>query len=291
MNQIYRYHLLGNPLKLIGHIESRLDRDGAAEGWAKADDDGIRGSAVLFLLTQKCVVPGRKPELCLLLTKRSERVAQPGDLCCPGGGIAPGDKIISAFMPLPFAPWRKWGRWLRWRVKHASAARRVMQVWTAGLRESWEEMHLNPFKVSMIGPLPVQQLILFRRLIFPLVAWVPACPRLRPNWEVARIVCVPLSRLLDSGNFRRLQLTVRSGRAEIGRRNEFPCFIHHGRQGTEILWGATFRITMDFLRIAFDFVLSATEDLPVVQGRRDEAYFSGSLWDSQMIRNSDNNSN
>jgi hypothetical protein len=287
MNQRHRHQLLGNPRKLMGQIESRLDRDGIAEVWARADDHHIRGSAVLFLLTQQCVAPGRKPELCLLLTKRSDRVMQPGDLCCPGGGIAPGDRILSGFMPLPLIPWRKWVQWLRWRVRHGAAGRRVMQVWTAGLRESWEEMHLNPFKVSLIGPLPVQQLILFRRLIFPLVAWVPACPRLRPNREVARIVCVPLRCLLDTGNFGRLRLTVKSGQTEIGRRDEFPCFIHHGRQGTEILWGATFRITMDFLNIAFDFALPAMDKLPVVQGRRDAAYFSGSLWDSQTSRNSE----
>ena len=287
MNQKYPHHLLGNPRMLMGQIESRLDRDAIAEGWAMADDDRIRGSAVLFLLTRQRIVPGRTSELCLLLTKRSERVMQPGDLCCPGGGIAPGDRIISEFMPLPRVPWRKWVRWLRWRVRHASAARRVMQAWTAGLRECWEEMRLNPFKVSLIGPLPVQQLILFKRLIFPLVAWVSACPRLRPNREVARIVCVPLRCLLDTGNFGRFRLTVKTGRTEIGRRDEFPCFIHHGRQGTEILWGATFRITMDFLKIAFDFDLPAMNELPVVPGRRDAAYFSGSLWDTEMNRNSE----
>lgn len=282
MNQKYRFHLLNHPRKLMGHIESRLDRDGIAEGWVRADD-GSQGSAVLFLLTQQRITPGRKPELCLLLTKRSQRVMQPGDLCCPGGGIVFGDKILSGFMPLPVAPWHRWLRWFRWRVKHGSAARRLMQVWTAGLRESWEEMRLNPLRVSLLGPLPVQQLILFRRLIFPLAAWVPACPHLKPNREVARIVSVPLRCLLDPSNYRRYRLTFKTGQAAIGGRNEFPCFMHHGRQGTEILWGATFRITMDFMRIAFDFHSPDMDVLPVVQGRRDAAYLNGSVWDSENV--------
>jgi hypothetical protein len=285
MNETYRYHLLNNPRKLMGYIESRLDRDGITQGWERADKAGIQGSAVLFLLTQQRLAPGRKPELCLLLTKRSQQVMQPGDLCCPGGGIGLGDKIVSGFMPLPLAPRRKWLRWLRWRVKRGPVARRMMQVWTAGLRESWEEMRLNPLSVSLLGPLPVQQLLLFRRLIFPLAAWVPACPHLRPNGEVARIVSVPLRCLLDAGNYGRYRLMFRSGQAPIGGGNEFPCFIHHGRQGTEILWGATFRITMDFMRIVFDFDAPATEALPVVQGRRDAAYLNGSVWDSEGIRN------
>jgi hypothetical protein len=284
MNQVFRKRLLNNPIELMGHVESRLDRDGITDGWARADLDGIQGSAVLFLLTQHRIAPGQEAETCLLLTKRSRRVLQPGDLCCPGGGIALGDKIVAGFMPLPLIPFHRWLRWLRWRVRRRRPAHRVMQVWAAGLRESWEEMRLNPLRVSLLGPLPVQQLIMFRRLIFPLAAWVPAYLHLKPNREVARIVHVPLRRLLDPGNYRRFRLSLNSGGIAIGRQNEFPCFIHQGRQGTEILWGATFRITMDFLRIALDFNCPEMNALPVVRARRDPAYFNGSVLDAGMNR-------
>jgi hypothetical protein len=36
---------------------------------------------------------------------------------------------------------------------------------------------------------------------------------------------------------------------------EFPCLIHEDDDGEEILWGATFYIIMNFLRIVFDFQL------------------------------------
>jgi 8-oxo-dGTP pyrophosphatase MutT (NUDIX family) len=279
MNQAFRHFLLNNPRKLIGHIESRLDIQGIAADWIRADDD-IKSSAVLFLLTRYRTDPRGAPEICLLLNKRSQQVVQPGDLCCPGGGIVLGDKILSGLIPLPISRLRQWPHWLRWRLKHPQAARSVMLVLMTGLREAWEEMHLNPLKVFFLGPLPTQQLILFRRRIFPLAAWVPFYPRLRPNREVARIVNVPLRRLLDPANYGRYRLAFKSGQVAIHGRNEFPCFIHRDMQGMEILWGATFRITMDFLKIAFDFNPPEMDALPVISGKRDEAYLNGSIWDS-----------
>jgi 8-oxo-dGTP pyrophosphatase MutT (NUDIX family) len=279
MNQTDRHCLLNNPGRLLHKIESRLAREDSAADWMRADGGGIRGSAVLFLLTECRAAPGKRPELCLLLNKRSRQVLQPGDLCCPGGGITRVDRVVSGFMPPPVAALHKWPRWFRWRLKQRQAARRVMQAWTAGLREAWEEIRLNPLKVTLLGLLPVQQLTMFRRLIFPLTAWVPAYPRLKPNWEVDRVINVPLRRLLDPENYGRYRLSFQAGQPPIGGTNEYPCFIHHGRQGTEILWGATFRITMDFLRIALDFNYPAMEVLPVVWGKRDTTYLNGSVWD------------
>ena len=281
MNHAYGHRLLNDPRKLMGYVASRLDRDTITDGWIKAIEDGVQESAVLFLLTQCRTAPSQKPELCLLLTKRSHRVVQPGDLCCPGGGIALADKIISGFIPLPIAPVHGWFRWFRWLAKRGRPAHHVMQAWVAGLRESWEELRLNPLRASLLGPLPVQQLVLFKRLIFPLAAWVPADPHLKPNKEVSRIVKVPLRSLLDQSNYGRYRLSFEYNGVAIDRRNEFPCFIHHGRRGTEILWGATFRITMDFLRIAFGFYCPDVDTLPVVRGRRDPTYFNGSVWDSE----------
>jgi 8-oxo-dGTP pyrophosphatase MutT (NUDIX family) len=287
MNHADQHFLLDNPRKLIGHLESRLDGQGLAADWTGADTGGIQGAAVLFLLTQCRTKQSPKPEICLLLTKRSRRVVQPGDLCCPGGGIAPGDRILSRILPLPVRPLRRWPRWLKWQAKHRTAALRVMQAWTAGLRESWEETRLNPLRVSLLGPLPVQQLIMFERRIFPLAAWVPYDLHLRPNHEVARIVRLPLRYLLDPGNYGRYRLSISSGSTPVGRQSEFPCFMHHERQGTEVLWGATYRITMDFLRIAFGFSSPVMDGLPVVHGRRDTSYFNGSVWDPASVRNTE----
>ncbi len=280
MDPAHQYKILANPRDLINRIETRLNNNGVAANWLGAKGcDGIKGSAVLFLLTQKQIGPSTAPEPCLLLNKRSQRVLQPGDLCCPGGGVATFDKILWRFMHLPFLPLHKWAQWPLWRFEHREMARRLALSLTTGLREAWEEMRLNPFKVALLGPLPVQQLILFERRIFPLAAWVQPHLRLKPNWEVERIVHVPLRRLLDPGNYGRYRLTFNSGQGKMPRQNDFPCFIHQGGQGNEILWGATFRIAMDFLRLVFGFSLPEMDSVPVIRGDRGKTYLNGSLWE------------
>jgi 8-oxo-dGTP pyrophosphatase MutT (NUDIX family) len=280
MQRTLEHSELKNPRDLIRHIESRLNGNGIAANWLGAgSSDSGKGSAVLFLLTQRGAGLSGEPEPCLLLNKRSQRVLQPGDLCCPGGGVATSDKFLSRLMRLPFSPLYNWSQWPRWRVEHPKIAQRLALLLTTGLREAWEEMRLNPLKVSFMGPLPVQQLVLFKRHIFPLAAWVPSYQRLKPNWEVERLVHVPLRQLLDPGNFGRYRLTFNTGQGEPERQNDFPCFIHQGEQGTEILWGATFRIAADFLKLVFGFCLPDPDTLPVVQGKRGKTYLNGSLWE------------
>ena len=59
--------------------------------------DYRKASVVLFLVGDCPAESGARPETCLILNKRSARVRQAGDLCCPGGGIAPGlDQPASA---------------------------------------------------------------------------------------------------------------------------------------------------------------------------------------------------
>ncbi len=282
MHQLLENSIVDKPGDLIRRIESRLNTGNVAHDWTQArQNGGGRGSAVLFLLTPLTTGKSGEPETCLLLNKRSQRVLQPGDLCCPGGGVAASDKALSPIMRLPFSPLYRWSHWHRWRTAHPETARYLALLLTTGLREAWEEMRLNPLKVSFIGPLPVQQLILFKRRIFPLAAWVPSYPHLKPNWEVERLVHVPLRSLLDPGNFGRYRLTFKSEGQENYRQSDFPCFIHQGRLGTEILWGATFRITVSFLRLVFGFSPPDINDLPVVKGKRGKTYLNGSLWDPQ----------
>ena len=40
------------------------------------------------------------------------------------------------------------------------------------LRETWEEMGLNPLNIKFLGMLPEQGLIVFDRSIFPMVGWL-----------------------------------------------------------------------------------------------------------------------
>lgn len=278
MNQTLRQNLIDSPHELVPHIISQLNGNRIAADWKQAEvNDDIKGSAVLFLITQKQTTPSTPPEPCLLLNKRSRMVLQPGDLCCPGGGVQGSDKILSRFLRLPFSPLAKWSQWPQWHAEHRQIARRMAVLLSTGLREAWEEMHLNPFKVSFLGPLRVQQLVLFKRQIFPLAAWMTSAQRLKPNWEVERIVYVPLRQLLEPCNYGRYRLTFKTAGGEIQRKEDFPCFIHQEKQGKEILWGATFRITMDFLKLVFDFQLPDINTLPVIQGKRGKTYLNGSL--------------
>jgi 8-oxo-dGTP pyrophosphatase MutT (NUDIX family) len=281
--------ILNNPRDLIRNIASRLNGHLIAANWLEADGSGGgKGSAVLFLLTQQRTGLSGAPEPCLLLNKRSQRVLQPGDLCCPGGGVATTDKILWRLMHLPFSPLYQWSQWPRWRVEHPEIAQHLALLLTTALREAWEEMRLNPLKVTFMGLLPVQQLILFKRQIFPLAAWVPSFQRLKPNWEVERLIYIPLRRLMDPGNFGRYRLTFKNSQSGDQRQNDFPCFIHQGKQGTEILWGATFRIAADFLKLVFGFSLPDLDTLPVVRGKRGKTYLNGSLWELKGLAKEEN---
>jgi hypothetical protein len=144
-----------------------------------------------------------------------------------------------------------------------------------GLRESMEEMRLNPIGVTFLGPLPKQELVLFKRHIYPMVGWVDGWQRFKPNWEVARIVYMPLRHLLDPSRYRRYHLVIDSRRADSPRDMPtfFPAFHHFGRNGaSEILWGATYRIVSSFLRRVFDFEPPSMMTLPLVEGARRQSY-------------------
>jgi hypothetical protein len=255
-----------------------LDGNGLAHNWGDLVLHGkIKGSAVLFLLTPFQTGAKNAFEPCLLLNKRSQKVLQPGDLCCPGGGVEPLYKILSNTLFWPFSPLHKWPAWRKWKAKDRQKARGLALLLTTALREGWEEMRLNPLKVSFMGPLPVQKLIMFNRKIYPLVGWVPPNMPLTPNWEVERIVHIPLRRLFDYRNYARYRISFKTKDGDVQRKEDFPCFLHRGRKDEEILWGATFRITMDFLKLVFGFEVPDLSQAPVITRRLGSAYLNGSL--------------
>lgn len=263
---------------MVDRIRHSLDGNGLQTGWGRNLGRGdIKESAVLFLLTHHQSEEGRQAEPCLLLNKRSQKVLQPGDLCCPGGGIEPQDRLLSRVLRWPFSPLRKWPAWDRWKRHSSESIDGLSMLLATALRECWEEMRLNPFKVSFLGPLPIQKLVMFKREIYPLVGWVPQGQTLVPNWEVERIVHLPLRRLLEGRHYARYRLTFDTRQGVSHRKEDFPCFIHNGRGGEEILWGATFRIAMDFLRLVFGFQRpDSGEEAPVIHRRLDDVYLNGS---------------
>jgi hypothetical protein len=231
-----------------------------------------------LLLGQKLKKDHPSMQACLILNKRSPQVRQPGDLCCPGGSVVPWlDSRLAKLLSLPLFSLGRWKFWSQWKRARPRDAGLLALFWATALRESVEEMRLNPFTVRFLGPLPPQSLVMFRRIIYPMVAWVPRQKRFYPNWEVERVVHIPLEELFISANFVRyrlhMQLDSHSPRTISPR--DFRCFQFQSDDRTELLWGATYRITTAFLEYVFQFRPPPLDDLPVVEGALDETYLTG----------------
>lgn len=238
-----------------------------ARSWQDIRDNNNSGQAsqlaagVLLILrhrSEHISDPTEPGAWVLQLIKRSSLIAQGGDISCPGGMLNPLIDwafsllfIRSGVLPcsqLSFGSLR---------AAAVSERKNIISLFLANaLRESWEELHLNPLHVSLLGSLPTYSLHLFRRTIFPLVAivrsdWTPI-----PNPEVDKIIEIPLTNFFREDSYGRymIEASERLPSPDHGPW-EFPCLIHEDDSGEEILWGATFYIIMNFLRIVFDFQL------------------------------------
>jgi 8-oxo-dGTP pyrophosphatase MutT (NUDIX family) len=229
-----------------------------------------RASAVVFLLAwHSGGGPGTGgPQL--LLTKRSMHVRQPGDLCCPGGGITdPLDRRLAPLLRLPLSPLYAW----RHRCNPDGGTQKLRLLLAAGLREAFEEIRLYPCGTRFLGALPPEHLVLFDRTIYPLVLWVRRQQRFFPNREVERLVAIPLADFFAEDRYGRFQLTM-DGIAD-DRLDDFPCFVHSPGGEEELLWGATYRITMTFLERVFGFCPPRADQRPRIQRTFSGRYFSG----------------
>jgi 8-oxo-dGTP pyrophosphatase MutT (NUDIX family) len=246
--------------------------------YGAAAGDLAATSAVLVLLGRCAPGEGGPGEVCLVLNKRSAAVRQPGDLCYPGGSVSPRfDFRAARILGSPIGSLGRWPFWRWWRRHKPRDARWLALYYATALREAFEEMRLNPLRVRFIGPLPLQRLVLFRRLIYPLAVWVPHQHRFKPNREVERILRIPLRCLLNPQNYicYRLTMAAPAGEPEPGTVRDVPGFRWRGPHGPELLWGATYRITMTFLKIAFGFAPPGIEQLPRFSGSLTESYLSG----------------
>ena len=251
--------------------ESRYPGEVCPDVWA---------SSVMLLLGLQSVGKGRSREICVILNKRSKKVRQAGDICCPGGTIEERlDPYLAKALVLPGFPLARWPRWRSMRRQAPDEARILSLHLAAAFRESWEEMRLNPFGTRFLGSLPAQCLVLFKRVIHPMVGWVTGQERFKPSWEVERVVSIPLRQLLDSSRYARYGLIVPphlkwrfAGRGDL----VFPCFIFEDANGKEVLWGVTYRIVTLLLDLVLGFIPPADFGaLPLVQGTVDDLYVNG----------------
>ena len=271
--------LLNDKSGLINHIIHVLHERFDWEPITSPDAvDPLAAAAVLLLLSHKSCNNKGPGQPCLVLNKRSLRVRQPGDICCPGGSVAPiVDPYFARLLSLPWVSLARWKYWRRWKKNKSPVARLLALFWATALRESFEEMRLNPFGVRFLGPLPPQPLVMFQRTIYPSVAWINRQKRFFPNWEVEKVVDIPLIDLLNPANYAQYRLCrTPGGDAEskntIG---QYPCFRYQFRNDTELLWGATYRIVTLFLDYVFGFKPPGLAEIPIIEGSLDQNYLTG----------------
>ncbi|MBN2283434.1 MAG: CoA pyrophosphatase [Deltaproteobacteria bacterium] len=217
-------------------------------------------------------------EFVFQLIKRSRNVPQSGDLSAPGGMLNPlADKIfmnliISGIFPMLRGGSRKYLR------QRSEEKRDVVLFLANALRESWEEVRLNPFNVRFLGALPSYTLSLFPRVIFPVVGLVRTPWRFRPNWEVEKVVEIPLAAFFRDENYAFFSLSHHGdGNGTSPVSWQFPCLIHREPGGNdEILWGATFNIILSFLKAVFDHELPEIDRDNQVHRTIDASYMTGS---------------
>jgi 8-oxo-dGTP pyrophosphatase MutT (NUDIX family) len=110
------------------------------------------------------------------------------------------------------------------------------------LREANEEIGLKPERVRVLGRLNATITITHYR-VTPVVGILPWPYSFRPApREVGRVFTIPLQWLSNCENWEERNATPK------GVPRSFPVIIYHPYDG-EILWGATARMTQDFLRV------------------------------------------
>ena len=142
--------LLQRPSLLTKQIGDRLHLHNSRQAiFSMEDADLATASAVLFLLGRQPGKTNHPEEICLILNKRSANVRQAGDLCCPGGRVSPRlDTGLAKLLNLPLLPLARWPYWPGWRQRRSHDVRWLRLLLATGLRESVEEMRLNPFGLN-----------------------------------------------------------------------------------------------------------------------------------------------
>ena len=212
-------------------------------------------AAVVLLLNFKKT--NGHAEYVFQLIKRSRKVAQGGDISCPGGMLQPRqDFLLSALLAkglLPLIGGKLIGK--TWREDGDTPAL-IRLFLTTALREAWEEIGLNPLNTKFLGALPSYSLTMFARTIFPLVCLTRRPFTYRLSSEVEKILEIPVSFFFNPENYAMLDIKTSLGPDMEPFQYQTPCLVVPNTDGDEdILWGATFNIIHHFLRVVSDDTL------------------------------------
>ena len=82
-------------------------------------------------------------------------------------------------------------------------------------------MRLNPLGIQFLGPLPSESLVMFHRVLYPMVGWIARQRHFFPNWEVEKIIRVPLEDLLQPENYACYRINFKNGSMLIPRIDMF----------------------------------------------------------------------
>ncbi|HPD57405.1 MAG TPA: CoA pyrophosphatase [Smithellaceae bacterium] len=235
-----------------------------------------RGAGVVLLLHYQKLKAGNF-EYVFQLIKRSVKVAQAGDISCPGGILNPAvDKFLSLLLRCGIIPvTNAKSRFLK-NHRNKETYRLVQLFLVNALREAWEEIGLNPFNVDFLGALPSYTLSSFPRTIFPVVCLTRKYFPYRSSDEVEKILEIPLSHFFDVTNYAWLQLTTPIGNNSYDEQVRFPCFVIKNDDGDDdILWGATLQIISNFFTIIFGRSLPFPDAAKILKKEITQGYLAG----------------
>ena len=114
------------------------------------------------------------------------------------------------------------------------------QAEPAALRETYEEIGLDPGSVRLLGRLE-DFVTISNYQVTPCIGVIPWPTELKPEpREVQRVFTIPLSWLADPAN--------REERERMAPQGQTLKVIYFQQFGKELLWGVTARITLNFLQ-------------------------------------------
>lgn len=211
------------------------------------------------------------------LIKRSNTVTQAGDISCPGGIVHQRlDRIISHLLKTGIIPNVHGHNLYSSQFRDKETAYLIHLLLTTALREAWEEVGLNPFNVKFLGALPCYSLSFLARTIFPVVCLTTKAFKYKLSSEVDKILEIPVSFFFDPSNYVTLNIKVASPDDDEHLLYQMPgMVISDSLGGEDILWGATFNIITNFLRIISDNSLPASSSSRLIDKVLTNNYMTG----------------
>lgn len=210
------------------------------------DGNDHREAGVVVLLHYK------NSEYVFQLIKRSEAVAQSGDISCPGGILERSTDEMLSHILLRTGMIRTVDNRTLSNLPHKDeeTASLVRLFLMNALRESWEEIGLSPLNAAFLGALPSYSLTFFSRTIFPLVCLVKEPYAYQISDEVEKVIEIPLKSFFQGSSYATVEIESGPGTSDSRYNMKFPgLVVPDGNGKNDILWGATFFIITNFLQI------------------------------------------